>query len=192
MKNKSSKQPNHQGALAAALLAIIGAAVGVTVAYQNADIRNEVNIRAKRLGKQFNKSRATVQKNVQAIFGKVSLELEKNYLEVQSHVMASIDQLATLAKDNQKNIDKAIEDVVKNYAKAEKWTKQAADNFSKMLKAEWSKQTKAATKAKPTAKAPVKPKAAASAKKPVKAVAKKSPAKKAAPKKSPAKKAGKK
>lgn len=173
---KPDNKPNHQGALAAALLAVIATAVGITVAYQNSDLRNEVDSRAKKLGKQFNKNRATVQKNVMEIFGKVSEELEKNYLEVHSHVMAAVDQLQTLAKDNQKNIDQAIEQIITNFAKAKKWSKQNAEKFTEMLKAEWVKQSKAT--AKPLAKI----------------IAKKAPVKaaKPQPKKAPVKKPAKK
>jgi hypothetical protein len=167
------KQPNYTG-LAAAIAAALSAAVGLAVAYQKSGIHKEVEARAKVLAKNFNKNRAAVQKNVQEIFGKVSVDLEKAYLEVQSNVIAAMDQFKSQV--NQKNLEKTIDEIVQQFAKAQKWSQQTAEKFSKNLQKEWAKQAgnfqKAAQNSAKSAKVSVK-KASPAAKKTAKKVVKK-------------------
>ena len=137
------KEPNYSG-LAAALAAVIGGAVGIAVAYQKSGIHKDVEAKAKVLAKDFQKNRKAIQANVQEIFGKVSDDLEKIYLEVHSHVMAAKDQLGSQL--NQKNFNKTIEQIVQQFSKAQKWSQQTADKFTKNLLQEWEKQSKALSK----------------------------------------------
>lgn len=126
--------------LAGAILAVIGTAVGVFMAYKSDDVQKEVLSRAKQVAKNFKKTRKEVQKNVQDIFGEVSEDLEKKYLEVQSNVLASVHGLKGPAKFTQKKYHETVDAVVKNSAKAYKWTKESAEKFSKSLKQDWPKQ----------------------------------------------------
>ena len=137
------KEPNYSG-LAAALAAVIGGAVGIAVAYQKSGIHKDVEAKAKVLAKDFQKNRKAIQANVQEIFGQVSEDLEKVYVDVHSHVMAAKDQLG--AQLNEKNFNKTIEQIVEQFSKAQKWSKQTADKFTKNLMQEWGKQSKALSK----------------------------------------------
>lgn len=149
--------PNYAG-LAAAIAAALSAAIGLAVAYQKSGFHKEVEARAKQLAKHFDKNRAAVQKNVQEIFGKVSVDLEKAYLEVHSHVIAAMDQFKSQV--NQKNLEKTIQEIVEQFAKAQKWSKETADKFTKNLQREWQKQAdnfqKATKKSQKPAKTPLK------------------------------------
>jgi hypothetical protein len=186
MKNKNQ---NNAVGLAGAILTVIGTAVGVFMAYKSEDIQKEVLARAKQAAKSFKKTRKEVQKNVQEIFGEVSEDLEKKYLEVQSNVLASAHSLNGPAKFTQKKYHEIVDAVIKNSSKTYKWTKKTAESFSKNLKQDWPKQFAALAATvqpkKSTKKSSKKKTAKPAAKKSLKKVNKK-------PVKSAAKKASKK
>lgn len=95
------------------------------------EIREEVAERGKKAAKKFKKNREEFQKTVKDTFGEVRSDLEEGYLELQSEVLANIEE----AKDmTESKYQKMIDTVVDKYSKTRDWSASAVKNLKKKLK----------------------------------------------------------
>lgn len=129
---------NGGALLGVAVAAAIGAALGLVLAPKSGkQLRKELVKQAGTLAKKFGKTRTQVQEIVYSTFGKVSNELEHNYIEIRAQVLAMIEQLGAKSKLTQKKYHAIVEEAVGLYSKGKKWTKEVVSKLVDDLKAEW-------------------------------------------------------
>ena len=117
----------------------LGATLGVLFApKEGTETQKDIAEKAMLLAKKFNKSRKEVQAAVKDIFGEVTEELEKNYLELQGEILASIDDIKDIKELTENKYDQIVQDVVKHFSKGKKWTEKAIKNLIEELKKDWT------------------------------------------------------
>jgi gas vesicle protein len=141
MNNDHKKEENHGGGAALLGLGIamaIGGALGVMFAPKSGEeLRQDTMDKAKEIAKSFNKTRAEVTAMVESIFGTVSDELERNYLEVRGDVLASIEDLQKKGELTKAKYEHQVEKSVKEFSKKKKWTEQQSKKLLKNLQEAW-------------------------------------------------------
>lgn len=142
-KEEEQKKDEHKGGAGGALLGLgvamaIGGALGLIFAPKSGEeMREDTMDQAKKIAKKFNKTRAEVTAMVESIFGSVTDELERNYLEVRGDVMAAIEDLQEKGELTKAKYEKEVDKAVKQFAKNKKWTEQQAKKLSKNLEDAW-------------------------------------------------------
>ncbi len=137
---EENHQPEHKShfALGFAVAAAIGAALGLMYAPKpGKELRKDLSKQASVLAKKFKKTRAQVQEVVHDTFGKVTDELEKDYIEVRAHVLAAMEQMDKQTKLTQKKYKEVVKQAVKLYAKGRKWTEATIEKLTKNLEKDW-------------------------------------------------------
>lgn len=116
--------------------ALIGASLGLLfLTDKGKEVREETTEKAKDLAKKFNKTRKDVQSYVGHIFGQVSEELEKNYLEIKGYIIANIEEQKN--NFNEKKYDHLVDETVKKFSKGREWSKDTLNKLSNHLKEDW-------------------------------------------------------
>ncbi len=137
-ENRQPEQKSTHFALGFAVAAAVGAALGLMYAPKpGKELRKDLSKQALSLAKKFKKTRAQVQEIVYDTFGKVTDELEKDYIEVRAHVLAAMEQLDQGAKLTQKKYKEIVKQAVKMYAKGRKWTEATMRKLTKNLEKDW-------------------------------------------------------
>jgi len=138
--SEEKNYPEHKShfALTFAVAAAVGAALGLMYAPKpGKELRKDLSKQATALAKKFKKTRAQVQEIVYDTFGKVTDELEKDYIEVRAHVLAAMEQMDKTTKLTQKKYNDIVKKAVKLYAKGRKWTEAAIQKLTKNLEKDW-------------------------------------------------------
>ena len=126
------------GGLGLAVAMALGATLGILFApKEGAETQKDLVEKAQQLARQFNKNREDVQATVKNIFGEVSDELEKNYLEVQGDILAQLDELKGKTDLTQKKYNEMIADTVSNFSKGKKWSKNVIKNLQDSFGDAW-------------------------------------------------------
>lgn len=116
----------------------IGAAMGLMFAPKSGEeMRKDTADKAMEIAKKFKKTRAEVTAMVEAIFGEVSEELEKNYIEIRGNILAMIDDIKEKGELTRKNYDEAVDKTVRQFSKGKKWSKETVNKLKKSLDDEW-------------------------------------------------------
>lgn len=125
--------------LALALAGAIGAALGLIFAPKSGEaMREDIAHRAQDLAGKFNKTKEQVQESVMKIFGKVSDELEKDYVQVRANVMAEIDELKNKKDLTKDRYNELVSRAIKSYSKGKEWTKESIQDLKKHFEDEWN------------------------------------------------------
>ena len=126
------------GALGIAVAAAIGAALGLAFAPQKGEkTRDDIRKKAEELAAGFKQKREDVQKTLSDMFGNVSEDLEKAYVEVRANIIAGLDDLKAKKKATQANFEKLVDEVIDEAAKKGKWAKDKVSALADKVKAEW-------------------------------------------------------
>lgn len=142
MNTHDTSDHKSNGALSAGLGFAVAVALGATLGVlfapkEGAETQKDITEKAKELAKSFKKTRKEIQASLENIFGEVTKELEENYLELQGHILASVDEIKDKADLNQKKYDEIVEDVVKGFSKGKKWTERSIRDLIKELQKDW-------------------------------------------------------
>lgn len=130
------------GTLGFLVASSIGAALGVLFAPKTGkETRTQLTERARQLAWRFKKSRAEVQAHVRDIFGKITDDLERSYLQVRGEVMAQMETLES-GEDTKAAYRNIVKSVVNTVAKGQKWTKAQIDRFVAHLEDEYQDSNK--------------------------------------------------
>lgn len=129
--------------LGIAVFMALGAAIGMIFApKEGTETQKDIVEKAQKLAKKFNRSRADLQKTVQSIFGEVSEELEKNYLELQGDILAHIDHLHAKAELTQKKYDEVLDEKVTKFSQEKKWSEKVLKNLKQSFVDAWEEVKK--------------------------------------------------
>lgn len=125
--------------LALALAGAIGAALGLMFAPKSGEeMREDITHRAQDLAVKFKKSKEDVQQSIMKIFGQVSDELEKDYVQLRANVMAEIDELKDKKDLTKDRYSELVSRAIKSYSKGKEWTKESMQDLRKHFEDEWS------------------------------------------------------
>lgn len=134
----NAKMPKNHHLLAFALIASIGAAVGAMFTTKKGKkIQKEIIAQARKIAKKFKGSRTVIRKNVKEVFGEFNEMLEENYIEVQAYILAKVEEAKAKADFDEKKYNKIVDDIVKNFAKAKKWSAKTSVKLKKNFKKYW-------------------------------------------------------
>lgn len=137
MNDAKNHNPIASG-LGFAIAMAIGATLGVLFApKEGSKTQKDVMKKASELAKGFNKGRKEVQEAVQNIFGEVTEEFEKDYLEIQGNVIAAIDELKDKSDLTHKKYKEIVEDTVAAFSKGKHWAKKTIDALTEELQNGW-------------------------------------------------------
>lgn len=131
----------HSGTspLGLALAGAIGAAIGLIFAPKSGvETREDISNRAQDLAGKFKKSKEDVQQSIMKIFGKVSDELEKDYVQIRANVMAEIDELKDKKDLTKDQYNELVSRSIKAYSKGKEWTKESIQELKKHFEDEWN------------------------------------------------------
>ena len=124
--------------LAIALAGIVGAGLGIIFAPKSGEkTREEIAHRAENLAEKFKKSKRDIQHALMKVFGKVSDELEKDYVQIRANVVAEIDALHSKKKFTKERYDTLVEKAIKAYAKGKDWTRESIEDLRRHFEDEW-------------------------------------------------------
>ena len=140
------------GALGVLVAAAIGAGIGVLFAPKaGEETREDLRKKAKQLASRFRKTRKQVQESVSKAFGKVTDELEADYLQIKGEIMSRWDALepAKMTKDAYNTI---VSTAVSTIAKAKKWTTEEIEKLSQDLQGEFEETKQEVKEAQEEAK----------------------------------------
>jgi len=140
--------------LSMAIAVALGATLGILFApKEGAETQKDIWEKAQQLAKNFNKNREDVQETIKNIFGEVSEELEKSYLEIQGDIFAQIDEIKDKADFTEKKYHEIVAHTIKEFSKGKKWSQatieRLQENFGeawKDVKASLSEKTEEAKK----------------------------------------------
>lgn len=134
-----AKGPNPLSAgLGLAIAMALGATLGILFApKEGSETQKDIAEKAHHLAKKFNKSRADLQKSVKVIFGEVSDELEKNYLELQGDILAQWDLVQDKAELTQKKYNEIVSDKIKEFARSKKWSERVIKKLQENFVKDW-------------------------------------------------------
>lgn len=128
----------HTSPLALALAGAIGATIGLLFAPKRGEeMRGDIMHRAQDLAVKFRKSREDIQDALRNIFGEVSEELERDYIQLRAMIMAQIDELqegSDLTKDRYSDL---VSRAVKTFSKGKSWTKDTIQSLKQHFEDEW-------------------------------------------------------
>ncbi|MBP9717997.1 YtxH domain-containing protein [Candidatus Gracilibacteria bacterium] len=125
-------------ALGIAVAAALGAGLGLLFAPKDGSaMRSKLMDKVKDLAHRFNKNRVQVQEAVKEIFGEITDELEKDYVEIRSHILAAVDEIEDKAKFSKKKYESIVEDTINEFAEGREWATKEKNNLIKNLKEEW-------------------------------------------------------
>lgn len=144
-QKNSPTNDDHQGkssllskGLGLAIAMALGATIGLFLTPKNGqENQKELMDKAKEVAKRFKKSRADIQETLQNIFGEVSEELEKDYLEVQGNIAAQVEEIKDKAELTHKKYDEIIQDTVEKFSAGKDWTEKSMKAFIKELQKDW-------------------------------------------------------
>ncbi len=132
---ENSGHPTLKGLAVAAILA---AGVGLLLRTEKGqEIKEDIAERAKHVAKQFNKTRKEIQDEVMAAFGSLSDELEEDYLEIQGHLLAKVDDLKDKKELTQEKFEEMSDKLVDKFSKGREWSEDAISNLKSSLRKEW-------------------------------------------------------
>lgn len=142
MDTHDSSDQKGKGPLSAGLGFAIAMALGATLGIlfapkEGAETQKDIMDKAQQLAKKFNKNREDVQSIVKNIFGEVSDELEKDYLELQGDILAMADDIKDKTELTQKKYDEIVHDAVKQFSKGKKWTEKSVHSLIEEFKKDW-------------------------------------------------------
>lgn len=142
MDTHDSSDQKGKGPLSAGLGFAIAMALGATLGIlfapkEGSETQKDIMDKAQQLAKKFNKNREDVQAIVKNIFGEVSDELEKDYLELQGDILATADDLKDKTELTQKKYDEIVHDAVKQFSKGKKWTEKSVHSLIEEFKKDW-------------------------------------------------------
>lgn len=138
-----AKTPSTHGhhtirALSYALAGIAGVTLGLLFApKEGSEFRHDIMEKAKELSKHFNKNREQLQEDIKEIWGEVTDELEKDYVELRSSFLATIDDVKDKANFTFKKYEEIVDDVVTEFTDDRGWTHSQKNKLAKHLKNEW-------------------------------------------------------
>ena len=134
-----SSQRHHTSPLALALAGALGAALGLIFAPKSGEeLRDDITHRAHDLAGKFTKTKEEVQDSIMKIFGQVSDELEKDYVQVRANVMAKIDELKDNKSFTTDRYNELVSKAIKSYSKGKEWTKESIRDLKKHFEGEWN------------------------------------------------------
>ncbi len=140
--NQKGKGPLSAG-LGFAIAMALGATLGVLFApKEGVETQKDIMEKAQQLAKKINKSREDVQTTVKNIFGEVSDDLEKNYLELQGNILAQMDDMEDQAELTQKKYDEIVSETVKEFSKDKKWSQKIVKNLKENFSEAWKELKK--------------------------------------------------
>lgn len=123
--------------LGLAIAMTLGATLGVLFApKEGSETQKEIIDKVHELAKKFKKTRKEMQLTIENIFGKVTKELEKNYLELQGNILASLDGVKDSAELSKEKYDEIVKNVVDKFSKGKKWTDKSIKALIKGLQNE--------------------------------------------------------
>lgn len=133
------RKHHHLGrTLGIAAAAVIGAAIGIMFAPKSGEeTREEIMQKAKNIAKKFDMTREDIQKNVKEVFGEVSDDLEKAYLEIRGSILAYAEEINEKNKLTQKEYNELVDEVVKDYSKGKKWAEKTIEHLIKNIQKTW-------------------------------------------------------
>jgi gas vesicle protein len=135
--DQKRKNPFSAG-LGFAVAMALGATLGILFApKEGAETQKDIMEKAQQLANKFNKNREDVQTIVKNIFGEVNDELEKDYLELQGHILAMADDIKDKTGLDQKKYDKIVHDAVKQFSKGRKWTEKSINALIEEFNKDW-------------------------------------------------------
>jgi len=139
-KHEKGKKNKHHGGglLALAIAAAIGTAAGIIFAPKSGEeTRDDLSAQAALLAKKFTKTRADIQKSLKEIFGDVSEELEKNYIQVRANVLEGVENLKERSELTQRKYNEIVETAVAKYAEGRDWTVKSINELIKNIQQDW-------------------------------------------------------
>ena len=109
-------QKKHSHILGWAIAMALGAALGVMFAPKKGEeTREELREHAKRIAERFSETKAQVQEKVKRVFGDVSDEFERDYIELRGHFLAAVNDLRkSKERLTQRRYNDMVDEVVKN------------------------------------------------------------------------------
>ncbi len=139
---KENDKPKGKSPLAAGLGFAVAVALGATLGVifapkEGSKTQKDIIDKAQELAKKFKKGREDIQKNVEQIFGEVSEDLEKSYLELQGNILAQWDHIEDQGELTQKNYKKIVDDTIKEFSKGKKWSEKALKNLKENFEQAW-------------------------------------------------------
>ncbi|MFA5828915.1 MAG: YtxH domain-containing protein [Candidatus Gracilibacteria bacterium] len=142
MDTHDSSDQKGKGPLSAGLGFAIAMALGATLGIlfapkEGTETQKDIMDKAQQLAKKFNKNREDVQTIVKNIFGEVSDELEKDFLELQGDILATADDIKDKTELTQKKYDEIVHDAVKQFSKGKKWTEKSVHSLIEEFKKDW-------------------------------------------------------
>lgn len=124
--------------LGLAIAGLVAGAVGLLFTTERGrEIREEVSDKAKELAKKFEHRREEIQKNVKEIFGEVTDDLERAYIDVRSLALTAMDELKERGQLTKVKYEAAIADIVEDFAKERDLSKKETENLKKSLVGDW-------------------------------------------------------
>ena len=119
---------------------IIAGAIGLLFTTEKGqEIREEAADKAKELAKKFDRKRHEVQETVMEIFGNVTDELEKAYIDVHSLALTAMDDLKERGQLTKAKYEDAIADIIEDFSKERSLSKKETENLKKSLVNDWDK-----------------------------------------------------
>lgn len=138
VQDDEQKQKVNVGKMGLAIAATIGTALGLMYILKETEQEKELKKKADELAKKFHKTRKQIQENVKNIFGDVSEELEKKYLELRGNILAELDYIRERALLDKNKYEALIDRAVKEFSKDKKWPEKSVEELKKELKGEWN------------------------------------------------------
>lgn len=146
-QKKDIRQPKGNNPLSAGLGLAIAMALGATLGVlfapkEGSETQKDIMEKAQHLAKKFKKSRADIQKSVKNIFGEVSDELEKNYLELQGNILAQWDHIQDKAELTQRKYNEIVSEKTKEFSRSKKWSEKIIKKLQENFVKDWNELKK--------------------------------------------------
>lgn len=143
MNNEKDDKDKGPNLLGIAVAMAIGATLGLIFAPKSGEeMRKETVEKAKEIARRFKETREEVTNAVNDIFGEVSEELEKNYIELKANVLAMVEDLKEQGELTKENFQKTIDDAVKQFSKGKKMSENTIRKLIKNLENTWKDEVK--------------------------------------------------
>lgn len=137
MKNDTIPNKSHNF-LSLAIAMALGTAIGILFAPKSGqEMRKDTADKALEIARKFKNTKEEITSKVKNIFGEANDQLERDYIQIKSNILASIDELKD-KKDLTKDKFKEISDsYIKQFAREKKLNKDVMENLSNDLNTLW-------------------------------------------------------
>lgn len=136
----TAQHTSHMGSklLALTIAGIVAGALGLLFTTEKGkEIREEAGEKAKELAKKFDHKREEIQENVREIFGNVTDDLERAYIDIRSLALTAMDELKEKGQLSKARYEEAIRSIVDDFAEERNLSKKESDNLRKSLFKDW-------------------------------------------------------